>query len=371
MKRTALVLITAMILAGLCGCGDIADSVTESLSDAENYFGGGDIADSVTESLSDAENYFGGKGKLKAIGGGNVFYDNDSVYSSFGNTVLMKYNRNTETILVACDDPGCDHSFSSTWCKARKSYCVFNGELIKTQNESIWKSDGTAFQQGYLYLCGENQKQVFKNEKPEGHPNEECDNWIGYVFALEDDYLVLFNSGYFYILDRDFNIAYTVIGVGSYMGGVYYMGGEIYYIDNLYHFRKLDPESGESVPVDLGGMKIWEGQFDGDLLWFSNGDELCAYDYKTGEVKVHAQYAFFLNHAGKYIRFSDKAYGRDGHYLFDKESGEVRELPEDSERLFFFDGSYYTYSYDHDSESGTLTQYEEDMTTVIKTIVYE
>lgn len=338
MKKTALILITAIILAGLCGC----------------------------KSKPVEENYFGGEGELiKAFDGGYRFYDNNNIYSRFGG-LFTKYNKSTNILSVACDDPVCDHQTSR--CKAKAKYCVFNGDLIKMCDESVRNSDGTVMLQGYLYLCGEDDKQVYKNELPEDYDLDNThDNQIGFAFALGDDYLVLFPGGYFNVLDTDFNIAYTVIGTGSYLGGVYYMGNEIYYIDNLYRLQKLDMESGEPSLVDIGGMKIWEGAFDGDLLWFSNGEDLCTFDYKTGEVKIRTEHAFFLDHAGKYINFVDKSGGRNGDYLFDKESGEVREWASTHKTLYCFNGDYYTYDYDSD----TLTLYDEDLVTVKQTATLE
>ena len=303
------------------------------------------------------ENYFGGEGELKAYDRGYSFYDNNNLYSSFDG-LLLQYNKNTNTLSVACDNPSCEHSLLSKSCTAQNHF-IFNGDLIRQDRDK-------------LYLCDDKRmyknELLYKNELPEDFDLHDLhDNQIGNAFALGDDYLVLFNGGYFYILDTDFNIAYTVVGTGTYGGGVYYMGNEIYYIDDQYRLQKLDMESGEPSLVDLGGMNIWEGFVEGDVLWFSNHDELCTYDYKTGEVKVHAEYAFFLRNAGKYIQFSDKAYGREGVYIFDKESGEVSEWLKKGERLSFFDGVYYTYNHD----SRTLTLYEEDLTTVIKTCTLE
>lgn len=337
MKKFTLILLTSVVLAGLCAC----------------------------KAKPEVENYFGGEGELKAFDGGYRFYDNNSIYLSLDG-LFTKYNKATNTLSVACDDPTCNHEIPS--CKAQAKYCVFNGELIKIRNESVRSSNGIIESQGYLYLCGEDDKQAYKNELPEDYDLDNThDNQIGFAFALGNNYLVLFNGGYFIVLDTDFNIAYTVIGAGSYTGGVYYMGNEIYYIDNLYRLMKLDMESGESSLVDIGGMKIWEGSFDGDLLWFSNGEDLCTFDYKTGEVKIRTEHAFFLDHAGKYINFSDKSGGRKGDYLFDKESGEVREWPGGYKPLYCFNGDYYTYDYDSD----TLTLYEDDLTTVKQTTTLE
>lgn len=346
MKKAALFLVTAIMLMGLCGCGRTS-------------------VESSSDSAPPAENYFGGEGELKALDGGYKFYDNDSIYSYWGFDTLKKYNQKTNTFSVACNDPGCSHTVHSAGCKARMNYCIFNGELIKIQDERIQNNDGTFDYQGYLYLCGEGEKQVFKNELPKDYHDREHGNGIGFVFALEDDYLVLFNGGYFYLLDPDFNIVHTVIGVSGYMGGVYYMNKEIYYIDNLYRLQKLDKESGEHTAVDLGSVRILSGVSEGNMLWFSSVDnEFCSYNSETGEVKVYAETASRVTPAGKYVEYLN--YTTDTFYLYDKESGETRKgrnWTDGTGSLYFHNGVYYLYNY----KSEELTLYEEDMSTVIKT----
>ena len=344
MRKAAFLLFTAITLAGLCGCGK---------TDA-----GGSVTDSMTESLSVEENYFGGEGELKAFDGGYDFYDNDSVYSTFGELTLKKYNKKTNTLYVVCDDPDCEHIHHDELCKANTDYCVFNGDLINVFNDRIYKSDGTVEFQGYLYLCGgSGKKEVYKNENP-AFVDPERDNYIGFTFALGDDYLVLINSGYICVLDADYRIKYTFPGRGR----VFLADNVIYYDDDLFRLQRLDMESGESSPVELGGMKFWDGFFDGSLLWFSNGEELCSCDLRTGGVKVRAEHALMLKDLGKYVVFQDRVGGREGIYLFDKESGEASYWSDEYLNFNFIDGVYY----DYDRESGELTLYEDDLKTVIK-----
>lgn len=297
------------------------------------------------------ENYFGGEGKLKAED--FLIYDENNIYINLGNTSVKKYNKNTDTLSVACEIPNCGHTSFDVKCKARMKYCLFNGSLVRITQE-------------YLYLCGESEKQVFKNILPEGIDTEDNDLSIGNVFALGNDYLVLHNGGYMYILDRYFNIKYTVIGVGSYSGGVYYVDNEIYYIDNLCRLQKLDKESGESSPIDWGSTKLTEGFVDdNNVLWFSNQDmTLCSYDFNTGEIKEHAKKAVRLNGIGKYVEYM--IYNVGDVYLYDTETGEARKRADisiNNDELFYFDGVYYRYN----DINGELTLYKEDLTTVIKT----
>lgn len=329
MKKTALFLLAAIALAGLCGCGK-----------------------------KTSENYFGGEGRLRADG--SLIYDSNNIYSKFNSGSLKKYIKKTNTLSIACDAPECGHNvFEDPACKANMYYCIFNGSLIKKYNESIQLDDGTVFHQGYLYLCDENEKEVFKNRLPDSVDPETTDNAIGAVYPLGSDHIVLFNGSYMYILDTEFNIEYTVVGVGTYSGGVYYADNVIYYIDNLYRLHKLDPESGEPSPVDLGGMKVWEGTVKDNVLWFNNGEAaIFACNLRTGEIEKRIEHGVAPKCVGKYIEYSNS----DGLHYYDPESGETVEWAEGSGYSFFFDGIYY--NYDDDS---TLTLYEEDLTTVIKT----
>lgn len=358
LKITASAVCTA---AALFGVFVLAKNVI-SLGAAEISAGSGRPAEiSASSDVPVTKNFFGGEGDLKAYDGGGYYYlyDNSSIYSRFNNSTLLKYNKKTNTLSVACDDPACEHDIFSTGCKAQMKYCVFNGDLIKINNKRAWDSDSS---QGGLYLCGESEKQVYKNTLPEGVDSEQKDDSIGVVYPLGNDYLVLFNGGYFYILDTDFNIAYTVIGTGTYSGGVYYWGNEIYYIDDQYLLRKLDMESGESSPVDLGGMNIWEGDVKDNVLWFNNGEaEIYSYDFRTGEIKKHIEHGVAPIYVGKYIQYSYS----DGLHYYDPKSGETIEWAKGNSRAFFFDGIYYIY----DDNSRTLTLYEEDLTTVINSYV--
>lgn len=308
-------------------------------------------------------NYFGGEGELNAEN--FLIYDENNVYINLGDTTVKKYNKNANTLTIACETPGCVHSPENVECKARMKYCVFNGNLVRMHNKSITNSDGTVAMQGYLYLCDKSEKPVYKNELPEGIDKEKYDNEIGTAFALGDDYLVLFNGVYIYILDTDFNVKYTIFDIGSYGGGVYYANNEIYYIDNLYRLQKLDMVSGNPSLVDLGGMKITEGFVVGDLLWFSNeAMTLCSYDFKTGEIKEYAKNAVRLTGVGKYIEYLE--YNRGGVYLFNTETGTAikrEDIDINSDYLFFLNGEYYKYN----NINGELIFYEDDLTTVIKT----
>ena len=336
--KKALILVAVIILTGLCGCSNKPAN----------------------------ENYFGGEGELKAED--FLIYDENNVYINLGYTTLKKYSKSSGTLSIACDDPGCGHNNENVNCKARMDYCLFNGDLIRIHNETVMNADGTSYSQGYLYLCGESEKQVFKNALPEGMDSEKNDPSIGTVFTLGDDYLVLFNGGYMYILDSDFNIKYTVTHVGSYTGGVYYVDDEIYYIDDLYRLMKLDNESGEGVPVNIGA-KVTEGFVVGNVLWFSNEKmALCSYDLKTGELEEHAQNAVRLSSVGKYIEYM--VYDTGDVCLYNTESNEISKrenLDINADELFFLGGDYYAYN----DTNGTLTLYEDDLTTVKSSCVLE
>ena len=338
MKKTALLLVTAIIIiTGLCGC----------------------------DSNSTDENYFGGEGELKAED--YLIYDENNVYINLGYTSVKKYNKNANTLTIACETPGCVHGSENVECKAGMKYCLFNGNLVRIHDERIINNDGTIAMQGCLYLCDESERIVYKNELPEGMDKEKYDNGIYWVFALGDDYLVLFNRVYIYILDTDFNVKYTIFDIGNYSGGVYYANNEIYYIDNLYRLQKLDMESGKPSPVDLGGMKITEGFVVGDLLWFSNeAMTLCSYDFKTGEIKEHAKNAVRLTGVGRCIEYLE--YNRGNVYLFNTETGAAikrEDIDINDDLLFFLNGEYYKYN----DIKNVLTLYEDDLTTVINTCV--
>ena len=299
------------------------------------------------------ENYFGGEGELKAED--FLIYDDNNIYFSLGGaTPIKKYDQQTNTLSVFCDIPDCGHTPFDEKCKARVRYCLFNGKLI-----------GIA--QDRLYLCEENEKTVFKNALPEGIDSEHNDNRIRRVYALGDDYLALDNCSYMYILDADFEIKYTVVGTGPRMGSVYYVDNEIYYIDDLYRLQKLDMESGTHSPVDLGGMKIYDGVLDGDVLWFSEYSNevfsLCSYNFKTKEIKEHAKNSVRLEKVGKYIEYM--VYDVGDVYLYNTETGaDIRreDIEINEDKLFFLDGVYYRYN----DINKTLTLYEEDLTTAIK-----
>lgn len=329
MKKLAYILVAVTIFIGLCGC----------------------------RSKPAEENHFGGEGELKAEG--NLIYDDYTIYSDFDQGTLRKYNKKTNTLSIACDDPDCGHTIEAPACKANMYYRLFNGSLIKKSNESILLDDGTIFCQGYLYLCDEGERKIFKNELPEGIDPQITDNAIGVVYPLGDDYLVLFNGVYMYVLDADFNIKYTVIGVGTYSGGVYYVDKEIYYIDSLYRLQKLNMESGEPSPVDLGEMKVREGTVKDNVLFFNNGESVIySYDFQTGEIKKLIERGVAPRGVGKYIEYSNS----DGTHYYDPESGETHDWPMGNHYMFFFDGVYYNYDYD----SSVLTLYNDDLSTVIK-----
>lgn len=338
MKKIFLILTAAAIIIGCCGC---------ARKNAE-------------------ENWFGGEGELKAEN--FLIYDENNIYIHFGYNSLKKYNKSSGTLTLACDDPACGHKAEDVNCKANMEYCLFNGKLVRIENELVMKSDGTSYRQGYLYLCDENNTRVFKNVLPDGADREHAEPSIGVVYALGNDYLVLVNGANFYLLDNDFNVKFTVPNLGPFTGGVFYVDGEIYYIDNLYRLMKLDSESGEGVPVNIG-TKITEGFVVGNTLWFSDEKmALCSYDFKTGEIKEHAENAVRLNSVGKYIEYM--IYNEGDVYLYDTERGEAHKREDidiNDDELFFLDGNYYAYNITED----TLTLYEDDLTTVIKSAVLE
>lgn len=341
MKKIISLLLSAIIVIGLCGCN--------------------------TQTTSE-ENYFGGKGEISQIGG----VLQDDIYFYFGRETLKKFNKETKTLSIACRIPGCDHSYGNPNCKANMNnirYGVFNGNLVKRVDEKITNPDGTVSTQGYLYLCDED-KQVFKNVYPDSFTDEQkksstCS--IGVLQTLGDDNLALVCSGFMHILDTDFNIRFTVFDMGPYSGGIYFYDNEIYYINNLYRLMKLDKETGETSPVDLNSMKITEGIFNGSTLWFSNEDKsLCSYDFKTGEVKEHAKNAVRFTFAGKYIEYLKPGYTENAPteiHLFDLETGEDKmwELAESYIDLFCVDGDYYSYDLAMEDK---LTQYSADLSEV-------
>lgn len=334
MKKISLLLALSVFLVGICGC-----------------------------SKNSTENYFGGDGEIRLENG--IVKDDSNIYLHLGGS-MKKYNTKTDTFSICCDDPECTHYQDVVTCKANRQYCFFNGNLIRTFNEATTLNDGTIFNQGYLYLCGDSEKQVYKNELPENVDKNGYDNGIGSVNALGDDYLVLFNRVYLYILDTDFKIKYTVFDIGSYGGGVYYVNNEIYYIDNLYRLQKLNMEIGEPSLVDLGEMKITEGVVINNVLWFSNGEmALCSYDFETGGVKEHAEKAVRLTSVGKYLEFLE--YDTGNVCLYDIETAEVqtREALDINDDLFCIDGKYYRYS----NSTNEIIQYDEDYSSVIDTLV--
>lgn len=338
MKKTALLLLTSIILSGLCGC----------------------------KSKPAEENYFGGEGELNAEE--LLIYDDTNIYINFGQTSVKKYNKSSNTLTATCDDPACGHKEEDVNCKANMEYRLFNGKLVRIDNELVTKSDGTSYRQGYLYLCDENNTRVFKNALPNGVDSEHAEPSIGVVYTLGDDYLVLYNGAYFCLLDNDFNVKHTVTSVGSYTGGVFYVDGEIYYIDNLYRLMKLDSESDEGTPVNIGA-KVTEGFVVGNMLWFSDEKmTLCSYDFKTGEIKEHAPNAVRLNGVGKYIEYM--IYDTGDVCLYDTERGEAHkrnDIDINLDELFFLNGNYYKYN----DTKGELTLYKDDLTTVIKSAVLE
>lgn len=341
MKKIFSLLLSAIIVIGLCGCSG----------------------------KTSEENYFGGKGELSQIG--SVLQDDTYLY--FGRETLKKFNQKTKTLSIACQIPGCDHSR----CKANMNnsrYSVFNGNLIKKVNENITNPDGTIFTQGYLYLCGEDN-QVFKNVFPDSFTDEQKKSHtcsIGVLKPLGEDNLAVICSGFMYILDKNFNVRFTILDMGLYSGGICFYDNEIYYINNLYRLTKLDKETGETSAVDLNSMKITEGEFYGDKMWFSNEDQsLYSYDFKTGEIKEQAKNAVRFTFAGHYLEYLKPSYSENDTSeirLFDLETGEdkIWELAESYIDLFCVDGEYYSYDLVKDDR---LTQYNADLSEVLNVYV--
>lgn len=344
MKKIFLLLLSVLIIAGICGCDN-----------------------KTTE-----ENYFGGKGELSITG--NILQDATSFYFGYG--TLQKFNKETETLSVACQTPGCDHSRDKPSCKANINdvgYSIFNGNLIKKVDETTLESDGTTFTQGYLYLCEEN-KQVFKNVFPTDFTDEQKKSYtcsIGVLQALDNDNLAVICSGFMYILDVNFNIKFTILDMGSYSGGIYICDGEIYYINNLYRLMKIDKETGETSVVALNSMKITEGVLYDNTLWFSNEDQsLYSYNFKTGEVEERAKNAVRLTLAGNYIEYLKPDYSANEDndlseiHLLNLETGSDSkwELTDSYIDLFSVDGNYYSYNSITGNE---LIQYSTDLSKVL------
>ncbi len=337
MKKPILLLATAIILISLGGCGNKG-------------------------------NYFGGEGQLQESFG--ILEDENNIYfTDYYTSTLKKFNKNFNTLSIACQTPGCTHENDIVSCKANlhnKRYCVFNGKLIKAVDESVQKDDGTFITKSYLYLCGDSEKRVFENVFPEELDSEETKNMetrIGVVETLGDDYLKVCSSACTYILDTDFNIKFTVLDMGPYSGGMYYVDNGIYYIDELYRLIKINTKNGEHSVVDFGSMKITEGVVTNGTLWFSNGEmAVCSYDFKTGEVKELTEKGVRMNLAGKYIEYMEWDVG--DVYLLDTESGETRKWEGadiNKDNLFFADGNYYVYKDDQ------LIQYSEDLLSTTNT----
>lgn len=340
MKKIILLLLSTIIITGLCGC----------------------------DSKKSEENYFGGKGVITQTG--SILQDDTYFY--FGRETLKKFNKETKTLSIACQTPGCDHSRGNPTCKANtyySGYSIFNGNLIKKVDEIISNPDGTTSTQGYLYLCEEN-KQVFKNVFPDSFTDDQKKSGscsIGVLQALGNDYLAVICSGFTYILDADFNIKFTILDMGLYSGGIYFYDNEIYYINNLYRLMKLNKETGEASAVDLGSMKITEGVLYGSTLWFSNEEQsICSYDFKTGEIKERVKNAVRFTLAGNYIEYLKPSYSENVPSeirLLDLETGEDNKWELDGSyiNLFSVDGNYYSYRYETEDE---LTQYSTDLSEV-------
>lgn len=299
------------------------------------------------ENAQNGENYFGGKGEFSESGG--VLRDEKYIY--FGGNLLKKFNTETGTLSVACEIPGCDHSENNPNCKAHGKYFLFNGNLLKKVDEIVSNPGGKSETISYLYLC-DTGKQVFKNDYPDSFTDEDkktSNLSIGVIQPLSEDNLALVCSGFVYILDKDFNIKFTISDMGSYSGGIYFYNNEIYYIDNLYRLLKLD-ETGETSAVNSGSMKITEGEIYGDKLWFSNEEQsLCSYDFKSGEIKERAKNAVKFTFAGHYLEYLKPNYSENENlevHLFDLDTGEnkIWELAGDNTvNLYFIGEKYYIY----------------------------
>ena len=160
MKKAVLFLAAVIALTGLCGCDK---SESQSNGDKNSSQIGGGI-----------EGYFGGTGKLYAPNpdDDSVFRDDSNIYfrTGFGfDGQILKLNKKTNILSVACQIPGCTHTDVS--CKANLSvvdgYLMFNGNLLKRLDDTAQNADGTFTSTGCLYLCRESDKLVFANKYPE------------------------------------------------------------------------------------------------------------------------------------------------------------------------------------------------------------
>lgn len=363
MKKAVLFLAAVIALTGLCGCDK---SESQSNGDKNSSQIGGGI-----------EGYFGGTGKLYAPNpdDDSVFRDDSNIYfrTGFGfDGQILKLNKKTNILSVACQIPGCTHTDVS--CKANLSvvdgYLMFNGNLLKWLDDTAQNADGTFTSTGCLYLCRESDKLVFANKYPEEMSEEDRKNRslsIGPVYALGDNYLAVWSSACVYILDADFNIKYTVLDAGAYSGGMYCIDNEIYYIDKLFRLIKINAETGEHSVVELDSMKLTEGRVIDKTLWFSNEEQLiCSYNFQTKEVKKRAERGVRMDNIGKYISYMEWTDGNGAGdlHLLDVESGVTREwsgVDKDIDTVFFTGEEYYIYS------DGILTQYDEDLTSVLNT----
>ncbi len=319
MKKFISLILSAVTAAALCGC----------------------------ENVQNGENYFGGNGEFSDNGG--VLCDDKYIY--FGGETLKKLNKETGTFSIACEIPGCDHNENNPNCKAHGKYYLFNGQLLKKVDETISNPGGKSEIISYLYLC-DTGKQVYKNAFPDSFTDEDkktsnCS--IGVIKPISEDNLALVCSGFMYILDKNFNVKFTILDMGSYSGGIYFYNNEIYYIDKLYRLLKLD-ETGETSAVDLGSMKITEGEIYGDKLWFSNEDQtLCSYNFKSGEITEHAKNAVKFTFAGHYLEYLKPSYSENENsevHLLNLDTGEnkIWELAGDNTvNLYCVGEKYYIY----------------------------